>query len=284
MSSSFRSEDGRDMIKQWYQEYLRQEVQPLGWSSSQIDTSFGKTHLLRLAEPEKPPLFFLHGSMSNALFATGLASLFAPSFSLYSVDIPGEPGLSSDLRLSLSKGEARVWLTELLDTLKVDRVFILGVSLGSWYALEFAQAHPERVRALSLITTGGIVRQRGSFIPKALFCLLLGKRGERLLERMIYRGAEVPDSMREFSLLVKEHFLPMSERLPLFTDEQLLRLDMPLHYIAGKADILLDSKGSAKRLSSLLPDSRIELTDQGHVITDRFGECHSFFRSVLSQG
>src|SRR5713101_2233683 len=45
---------------------------------------------------------------------------------------------------------------DLLDTLKLDRVSIIGTSLGGWVAAEFAVAHPERVNRLVLVGAAGL--------------------------------------------------------------------------------------------------------------------------------
>jgi len=45
---------------------------------------------------------------------------------------------------------------DLLDTLRLDRVALLGTSLGGWIAAEFAATHPQRVSALVLVGAGGL--------------------------------------------------------------------------------------------------------------------------------
>ena len=45
---------------------------------------------------------------------------------------------------------------DLLDTLGLDRVSIIGISLGGWIAAEFAVAHPERVDRLVLVGAAGV--------------------------------------------------------------------------------------------------------------------------------
>jgi pimeloyl-ACP methyl ester carboxylesterase len=55
--------------------------------------------------------------------------------------------------------------------------------------------------------------------------------------------------------------------MPLFEDEELKRLEMPVLVIVGEKDALLHSRKTAERLSRLLPQATIEvLPDQGHVL------------------
>ena len=48
-----------------------------------------------------------------------------------------------------------------------------------------------------------------------------------------------------------------------------MRLDMPVLFIDGEDDVIIDVRGSAKRLSSLIPSAEVQLlTDFGHVVAN----------------
>ena len=53
---------------------------------------------------------------------------------------------------------------ELLDVLELDRVHLVGYSLGGWIAAEFAVFYPKRLRSLTLIVPAGL-RIPGKPIP-----------------------------------------------------------------------------------------------------------------------
>ena len=57
------------------------------------------------------------------------------------------------LRLA-PEGESSEDLRALLDSLSMDRVHVVGHSLGGRVALDFARAHPERVSCLALVGPG----------------------------------------------------------------------------------------------------------------------------------
>lgn len=94
------------------------------------------------------------------------------------IDIPGEPGLSSDNRFLLSSNLPELWISNVLDGLGLHSASFLGMSLGGWYALNFAVHYPHRVSSLSLISAAGFAGQKISFLFKALFLLMLGKTGQ----------------------------------------------------------------------------------------------------------
>ena len=48
-----------------------------------------------------------------------------------------------------------------------------------------------------------------------------------------------------------------------------MRLDMPVLFIDGEDDVIIDVRGSVKRLSSLIPSAEVQLlTDCGHVVAN----------------
>ncbi len=272
----YKSEEGRRQIEAAYRAHLDS---PLGANLAKrtVETDQGSTFVIEKSEAGKPPLVLLHGSVSNSASWLGVIPLFAERFSVYCLDIPGEPGLSSQERLSLKSDSPARWLRGALDALGLEKAAFLGMSLGGWYALDFAITYPERAGALSLISAGGIGPEKPGFIFKAMFFLLLGKRGQRMLNKAIYHKVEMPEEILEYQALVSKHFRPVNEGLPRFSDEELKRLRMPLQYFGGDRDALLDAKASVERLSALLPQAEAHLLeDTGHAIIDKFGDAKEF--------
>lgn len=277
----YRSEAGRMLIEQAYRAHL---ASPLAEKTNQrfIETSFGKTFVIEQSTRDKPPLLLLHGSASNSASWLGVIPLFSEYFSVYCIDIPGETGLSSPNRFPLNSSAPHEWLAEVVDALNVQKTCMLGMSLGGWYAVDYAIRYPDRVAALSLLSSGGIAEQRTNFIFKALFFLMLGKRGQRMLSKAIYYRSDVPNEILEFQAVVSKHFHPVTERLPVFSDEQLVRLTMPVQYFGGDHDVLLDTKKSVERLRSVIAHAEVHvLENTGHAVIDKFEDVKDFLiRSI----
>jgi pimeloyl-ACP methyl ester carboxylesterase len=198
-------------------------------------------------------------------------------FRVIAVDIVGEPGLSEDRRVTLASDEASTWLTSLLDTVGVARARTVGMSLGGWMGLHFAIRCPERIEALSLIAASGLAPQRRSFIYKALPLALLGDWGMRRISKMVCGDFELPPEVVEFMLLVGRHFRPMLEPVPVFSDDELQRLQMPVQFFAGRDDVLLHSAASVQRLVHLLPHAEAHLLEHcGHAIVGKGDEILQF--------
>jgi pimeloyl-ACP methyl ester carboxylesterase len=68
--------------------------------------------------------------------------------------------------------------------------------------------------------------------------------------------------------LIVESYNPI-QHLPVYADEQLQRLHMPVLFVDGEDDVIIDAGRSAQRLSRLVPSAEIRLlTNCGHVLTN----------------
>jgi len=106
----------------------------------------------------------------------------------------------------------------------------------------------------ALLAPGGVVSARLSFIPRAIFLIMLGRRGAEALNRTIFGNQPVHPDALAFMNLIMTHFRPRMGDLPMFTDEELKRLTMPTLLIAGSQDAVLPSEKTAARLKRHLPD------------------------------
>ena len=272
----YKSAEGRTIVEESYRKLLASAA-PVPFQQHFVATVHGKTHVLQFGDSGKAPLILLHGSMSNSASWLGIIPLFLDHFSVFCVDILGEPGLSETNRMRLHSDKPAQWLSAVLDGLAIPRCSFLGMSLGSWYALNFAINEPDRVAALSLITTGGIAPQHRNFIFKALFCMMLGQRGQKMLNRLIYHKTAMPPQLLEIQAVVSANFKPVTEQIPLFTDGQLQKLHMPIQYFGGDHDAILDTARTAERLRKLTPQAEIHvLNDTGHLIIDQFDVVRDF--------
>ncbi len=278
--SVFRSEEGRRAIVACYERILGEAGERFPLRRRVVETALGKTHLMECGPENGPALLLLHGTASNS--ATWLADIpkWACRFRVIAADIPGEPGLSEDRRIALASTETEEWLGSLLDVLHLESVRIVGMSLGGWMALRFATRHPERVEALSLLSASGLAPQKTSFLFLALPLTLLGDWGLKRINRIVCRGIEIHPDVEEFMLLAGRHFRPLLERVPVFGDEDLVRLTMPIQFLAGRRDALLHSAASVKRLRKLLPHAEVELLDCGHAVIGKTDEILRFQQSV----
>ncbi len=259
--SVFKSSEAREIFQAQYQAVLSSF--PFG--HQYVDTSYGKTFVLHAGSPENPPVVVLHGSCSNSAFMTPELTALSDHYRVYAVDIIGEAGNSADQRPSLRTDAFAVWLGEVLDALGHRSAVIVGNSLGGWVALKFAVTYPDRVAKLALIAPGGLSGQKPELLEKARHA---DARGDTLtVESSVTGGDALSNPVAEFINLILKSYNPITEELPIFRSGELSRLTMPVLFVAGKRDNMLDAAGAAERVQNLLPQAEVHLLDEaGHMI------------------
>jgi pimeloyl-ACP methyl ester carboxylesterase len=261
MTGVFKSEDSKNRIRSRYDQILG----AFPFQRRYVDTSFGKTFLLESGDSTAPALVLLHGSCSNSAFWFVEMSALSAAFHVFAVDIVGEAGNSDERRLSLKNDDYADWLKEVLDALSIGKATLMGNSLGGWMALKFSVKYPGSVSKLILIAPSGLSVQNAEFLERAKNA---AKRNETLtLDPSVLQGKELPAEVKEFIDLILWGYDPITEELPVFTDEQIARLDMPVLFVAGKDDVMVDAQAAAQRLSVILPGAEIRLLEKtGHFI------------------
>lgn len=234
-----------------------------------VPTCLGDTFVIAAGERTAPPLLLLHGAGTNSAIWAGDFPAYSQSYRVYAVDLPGEPGKSAPSRPSW-EGPAYVqWQEDVLAALGVERASLTGISQGGWTALKFAVQHPEQVERLALICPGGIRPDRLSFILKAVGLSLLGRWGSRRMVRLLFADQDVPEGTDEIMTTVTTHFKARTGILPIFSDEELRRLTMPVLLLGGAQDALRDTAQIAERLRALAPRlSVVIIPEAGHAVVN----------------
>ena len=283
MSGIYRSERGEREVRARYREVLGR------WPSANqqlhVPTREGETFIVASGRAEAPPVILLQGSGGNSALWMSSVRAWAEHFRVHAVDTIGEPGLSAPSRPPLASDAHALWMDDVMDALALPRAAMVGVSLGGWLALDYATRRPERVERAVVVCPSGVGRQKASFVFKALPLLLLGARGRRRVMRML-AGATPPDELRldpQVAQLVsctQTQFRPRRERVPIFDDDTLKRLTMPLMLVAGGRDPMLDSAETKQRLERTASRLTVRfLPERGHLVGDQTTAILEFLRS-----
>ncbi|HEX2946555.1 MAG TPA: alpha/beta hydrolase [Clostridia bacterium] len=266
--SVFKSEEGKTAILSFYDKLLE------GWSVQLkkhiVKSRHGDIFVLEAGDIEKPALILLHGSGSNSAVWAGEIKEYIEHFRVLAVDMPGEPGHSCQYRPDLNSAAPAEYLEDVFNAFEISQAAIIGMSLGGWTALKFATAFPEKVSRLILVSTSGIGPQKISFIFKAIFTLMLGRPVTESSLSNLSQGQKIDPVAVEYLSLIFKNFSPYTGKLPIFSDEELKKLNMPVMLTVGENDIMLDQRKTAHRLAALLPEARINLLPgTGHFIFEQ---------------
>lgn len=108
------------------------------------------------------PLLFLHGAQGLGGHEPGLQALTAN----FDVIAPDHPGFGkSDIASTVEDiGDLALFYLDLLGSMKLNQVHVVGQCIGGWLALEIAIRNSARIKSLVLVNSAGI-RLKG--IPRA---------------------------------------------------------------------------------------------------------------------
>jgi 4,5:9,10-diseco-3-hydroxy-5,9,17-trioxoandrosta-1(10),2-diene-4-oate hydrolase len=103
----------------------------------------------------KPAIVCLHAIGHGGGDFAAFEATFSARYRVITVDWPGQGASGVDPQPASAK-RYEALLAGLLDALKLERAVVFGNSIGGAAAIRYAQAHPERVRALILCNPGGL--------------------------------------------------------------------------------------------------------------------------------
>jgi 3-oxoadipate enol-lactonase len=140
---------------------------PAATGSARPETGIARAGGVRLAyrawgRPGAPPLVLLHGLGEGAADWDGIAPAFAPHWRVYAVDLRGHG--ASDWPGAYSVELMRADVLAFLDALGLDRVDLVGHSMGGLVACLLARDRPARVRRL-ILEDIGTLQSRPRTVP-----------------------------------------------------------------------------------------------------------------------
>ena len=130
--SAFRSDDVRAAYLRLYDAALAASTIPV--TESDIDTSFGRTHVLRAGDPSKPPLVALHGSSISSTSWVPLLPILTATHRVTMIDAIDESGKSIATKPTTDSAGLVAWLDETLRAVDIQRSALVAVSRGTWIA------------------------------------------------------------------------------------------------------------------------------------------------------
>jgi pimeloyl-ACP methyl ester carboxylesterase len=236
-----------------------------------------------------PPLLLIHGIGDNSRTWEEVMPTLARNHLVIAPDLLGH-GESDKPRADYSVAAYANGMRDLLSTLGVDRVTLVGHSLGGGVAMQFAYQFPERTERMVLVSTGGVgshvsLLLRGAALPGAHLTLAaLNLPGARtaiwlaveLLERLdTGLGVDAVDLTRLVEALpdrtARSAFVRTLRSVVDWRGQVVTMLDrcylvrgMPTMLMWGARDSVVPL-GHAYKAHAAMPGSRLEIFDDaGH--------------------
>ncbi|MCX4744061.1 alpha/beta fold hydrolase [Kitasatospora sp. NBC_01287] len=270
--SEFKNDQARDRFHAAYERTLA-ELWPGPRTALDVPTAFGTTRVYRTGPRSGEPIVLLSGSGGNALMWHRYIDRLARHRPVIAVDPVGEPGASVQTAPIGGGEDGAAWLDELLAELEVTAAQVVGCSFGGWLALNHQIHRPGRTASLTLVDPAGFA----GYGPRFYAWLIAGglaaaaprplrPRLARLVGNSTILESQLMSLMR--ASMGFRRALPVP---PVFSDEELRRLNVPALFLLGARSAMHDSREVADRIGKLVPTATVEIVPgAGHALpTDR---------------
>lgn len=259
----FQSEPAKDKLEEWYELFL-DKINP-STTSVKIETSFGTNHVLKAGDSSKPPLICLHSMLTSSAHLASELQLLSEHYQIIAPDLPGQSVRGLERRFSYKDNSFAVWLLEIIDVFNLEKIDLLGVSLGGFAALQFAKVYPGKVQNMVLIVPAGIVQGsvwegiKKMAIPSILYQF---NKSEERLKKFVDPLLSTWDN--DWGHYIGDAFTLFKPDLripPLISDEELKEWRVSTLVFAGEDDISFPGEPMVKRIHSLNSDIQTELIE-----------------------
>lgn len=272
MPGLYRSPESRAAVQAAYDRRLA--ALPLPVRPQVVETRFGATHLLLAGPEDGPPLLLVPGTNGCGLDLAEAWPFFAERHRCVFVDLPGQPGRSSERRPRKGSEDYGRWMEELLGALDIARTAAIGMSMGGYVLLRCGAVIPERLSRLALIVPEGLVRAPLHAQLRDLTWPLLRARFapteanvRRLVEALSTPGQPPAEAAVDQMRSMLAHVAVRTDLGPLFRPEELARLEAPVLVVAGGRDVLFPGERLVRRAREILPNLRdaVLVPEAGHL-------------------
>ncbi|MFI6998928.1 alpha/beta fold hydrolase [Nocardia sp. NPDC050175] len=225
-----------------------------------VETSFGTTRVRKSGAGEGAPLLLLPGISGNCLFWSPFIEELARGRVVYTPDIIGWPGRCVQTAPVRDETDVAKWVAEVITGLGVDRVHLVGYSLGAWIAAVAGAHHPDRLASLSLLepTPAVFARLRWGLIFKFIVAGIRPTKAKmQKLNEWLSPTIELTDD--EWTMVLSGLKFRLALPLPRpLTDERFAAITTPLLILFGADTVLHDPEQAASRARQHVPSADIE--------------------------
>ncbi len=242
------------MLRAYRKTIRREQERPAAFTSHWVMVNGWRMHY-RVGGGGRPPVVLVHGLTVSGNYLMPTAAELLEDFTVYVPDLPGFGASEKPRQVLDITGMADV-LRDWMDTIGLERAYLLGNSLGCHTISAVAARYPERVVGAILVSPVGD--------PGGRDTLRLGLRAlnDFVREPRSYWAVMLRDFWRSG---LRRFVLTLRSLQQCRLEAWLPQVEAPALVIWGERDRIVP-KGWIDRVAALLPQGRVAvIRDAGHV-------------------
>lgn len=244
--SGFRSVESRQRYLAVYDRV--RALSPRPDAVHDVPTEFGVVRVYQHGSDGGIPVVLLHCFWATSAMWAEHVSALTSDFTVYTVDLLGQPGASVQSRSMKSAQDCGSCLDQVLGGLGLAGVHLVGHSYGGWTAAQTAARIPDRLASVTLIEpVNTVARLSARFWRTGALLLLPGaERKRRTVAEILGHPAEgsLLDSVMELVMAAGSAFASFGTPFPRYIPDYLLEsVDVPVQVLLAGHTIHDSVKG-----------------------------------------
>jgi pimeloyl-ACP methyl ester carboxylesterase len=205
----------------------------------------------------------LDGPNSDALNWKRLMPDLTASYRVFTVDVIGQPNLSSPVRPQIKEADYGWWLADVLDGLGLEKTHMVGEMGGCWPIFKLATLQPQRIQSATLITPYGLIPpnlHNVRLIPilYELLSLVLPTRANmiRYYRQITTANSKKPKAQIEEvvdTIRLRRRYYNLQASSEFFTPEELAKLTTPTLLLIGNETVFYQPEKMVEHALKVFP-------------------------------
>ena len=249
-----------------------------GFSSKRVHITYAQVHMLSTRfDPKKQTILMLHGFTADNFVWLRFARNFTSKYNVIIPDLLGHGNSDYNADWSYNAKSQADMVVKLLDELKVEKVHVIGNSMGGFITAQLALDYPQRVFSACYVDPAGIKPVTQSALESLLcdgcnpFLILERADFARLYPMTMHRSPWLPEIAKSY---IAERYVKRKTRYKhIFKeffgkgllDTRLSGIKTPSLILWGAKDQLIHVD-NAYKWQSLIPNAKLKVWDDiGHM-------------------
>lgn len=255
-----------------------------------IDTKYGKAHVIICGPANGEPLVLLHGMNASSTMWYPNVKTLSQRFRIYAIDFLLEPGKSLCENEVSEVSQIMDWYEEVFEKLGLTKFNLIGASRGGWLATNIALRNQKKIGKMILLS------------PAQTFVWI--KPGAKIINNLVYTVSPKRKRLREVletmsfnvdnieQVYIDQYYLStknaeinkcIADMRP-FSDKELNSIKVPTLLLIGDHDIINNKKSLKRAEKEMISVKVAMIKNAGHFVSfDAAEEVNTRMMNFLSE-